>query len=292
MAPDFASWYKRDRYPGTDNTTISIMAHSLAVQKRALGDFLRAQRARLSPSGLGLPPGRRRRTPGLRREEVAQRCGMSVTWYTWLEQGRDVSASPQALAALAGALHLTPAERGYLFELAGKRDPATAASDDADTAGMDVPPALADAVAAVKPPAYLLDRLWNARAWNAAAARLFVGWLDRNEDKNLLRYVFLNPVARKIIPDWNRRTRRVLAEFRAESGRHVDDPALMAMVDDLKASSAFFARCWSDHEVLERLGGERTFDHPRGGRLSYEQVAFTVASRIDFKLVMLLPRQR
>lgn len=265
------------------------MAHFAAVQKRALGDFLRAQRARLSPSGLGLPAGQRRRTPGLRREEVAQRCGMSVTWYTWLEQGRDVSASPQALAALAGALHLTPAERGYLFELAGKRDPATAPSDDAD--GMDVPLALADAVAAVKPPAYLLDRLWNARAWNAAAARLFVGWLDRNEDKNLLRYVFLNPVARKIIPDWNRRARRVLAEFRAESGRHVDDPALVAMVDDLKASSAFFARSWSDHEVVERLGGERTFDHPRGRRLSYEQVAFTFASRIDFKLVMLLPRE-
>jgi transcriptional regulator with XRE-family HTH domain len=262
---------------------------SAAAQKRALGDFLRAQRARLSPSGLGLSGGTRRRTPGLRREEVAQQCGMSVTWYTWLEQGRDVSASPQALATLAGALHLTPAERGYLFQLAGKRDPA---ATDASEDGMDVPVALAEAVASVKAPAYLLDRLWNARAWNAAAARLFVGWLDRDNDKNLLRYVFLNPVARKVIPDWNRRVRRVLGEFRAESGRHLDDPALVALVDDLKARSAFFARCWSEHEVVDRLGGVRTFDHPTSGRLAYEQVVFTFASRIDFKLVMLLPRGR
>lgn len=265
------------------------MTSSPAAQKRVLGDFLRAQRARLSPSGVGLPAGQRRRTPGLRREEVAQQCGMSVTWYTWLEQGRDVSASPQALAALARALHLTPAERSYLFELAGKRDPA---ASDAVEGGMDVPPALADAVAAVKAPAYLLDHLWNARAWNAAAARLFVGWLDRDNDKNLLHYIFLNPVSRRIIPDWNRRARRVLAEFRADSGRHIDDPALVAMVDDLKARNAFFARCWNDHEVVERLGGERTFDPLRGDRLSYEQVAFTFASRTDFKLVMLLPRER
>jgi transcriptional regulator with XRE-family HTH domain len=267
------------------------MARSPAAQRRVLGDFLRAQRARLSPAGVGLPSGGRRRTPGLRREEVAQQCGMSVTWYTWLEQGRDVSASPQALAALAGTLHLTPAERGYLFELAGKLDPALAA-DDAGPGGMDVPQSLADAVAAVKAPAYLLDHLWNARAWNTAAARLFVGWLDRDNDKNLLRYTFLSPMARRIIPDWNRRARRVLAEFRAESGRHLDDPALVAMVDDLKARNAFFARCWSEHEVVDREGGERTFDRPGGSRLAYEQVAFTFASRTDFKLVMLLPRGR
>ncbi len=266
------------------------MTRAPAPQKRELGDFLRAQRARLSPAGLGLPQGQRRRTPGLRREEVAQQCGMSVTWYTWLEQGRDVSASPQALAALAGTLHLTPAERRYLFELAGKRDPA-AEPAEADEP-MDVPAALAEAVGSVKAPAYLLDRLWNARAWNDAAQRLFVGWLDRNNDRNLLSYVFLNPVSRKVIPDWNRRARRVLAEFRAESGHHIDDPALVALVDDLRQRSAFFARYWSEHEVVERLGGERTFDHPRSGRLAYEQVAFTFASRVDFKLVMLLPRGR
>ena len=168
-------------------------------QQRTLGEFLRAHRARLSPAGLGLPAGQRRRTPGLRREEVAQRCGLSVTWYTWLEQGRDVAASPQTLASLARALQLTPAERAYLFQIAGRLDPDASSTDEA----ADVPPALAEALASISGPAYVLDRLWNARACNDAARRLFVGWLD-GEEPNLLRYVFLNPVARRVIPDWTR----------------------------------------------------------------------------------------
>src|SRR4029079_6601966 len=149
------------------------MTDRLGRQQRTLGEFLRAHRARLSPAGLGLPPGQRRRTPRLRREEVAQRCGLSVTWYTWLEQGRDVAASPQALAAVARALQLTPAERAYLLPIAGRIDPAAPPADDA----MDVPPARADALASIAGPAYVLDRLWNARACNEEARRLFAGWL-------------------------------------------------------------------------------------------------------------------
>src|SRR5215470_16847881 len=102
-------------------------AHQAETKRRELGDFLRAHRARLAPASVGLPAGGRRRTPGLRREEVAQSCGMSATWYTFLEQGRDVSASAPALSSLARTLQLTPAERGYLFELAGKRDPSVPA---------------------------------------------------------------------------------------------------------------------------------------------------------------------
>ena len=258
-------------------------------RRHSLGEFLRAHRARLSPASLGLAAGGRRRTPGLRREEVAQACGISTTWYTWLEQGRDVSASPVALASLATGLRLTPAERAYLFELAGKRDPA---GPEAGGDGMDAPPALADAVQAMTVPAYVLDRAWNARAWNAAAAALFVGWLDGTNDKNLLRYVFLSRAARRIIPDWEARARRVLAEFRADSSHHLDDPRLTTLVDDLRKESPLFARGWRDHDVVERAGGERSFDHPRRGRLLYEQLAFTVASRPDFKLVMLMPRPR
>ena len=264
------------------------MAMKPETQRRTLGDFLRTHRVRLSPAGLGLTVGGRRRTPGLRREEVAQACGMSPTWYTWLEQGRDIAASPPALSALARALQLTPAERAYLFELADRRDPNLPRRTGDD--GMDVPPALARAIAAIDGPAYLLDSLWNARAWNAPAARLFVGWLDGHNDRNLLRYVFLSPLARKVLPDWEKRARRVVAEFRADSGRYLDDPQLKALVDTLGEQSAFFARCWQEHEVVERAGGERSFDHPRKGRLRYEQIAFTLASRADFKLVILTPR--
>jgi transcriptional regulator with XRE-family HTH domain len=261
-------------------------AHQAATKRRELGDFLRAHRARLTPTSLGLPTGGRRRTPGLRREEVAQSCGMSATWYTWLEQGRDVSASAIALSTLARTLQLTPAERTYLFELAGKRDPSLPEPQDDD--GMDAPASLGRAVAAIEGPAYILDSLWNARAWNKQAARLFVGWLDSGSDRNLLRYVFLSPTARKVIPDWQARARRVLAEFRADSSRHLEDATLQALVDDLRQRSRFFARCWSEHAVMDRTGGERTFDHPRQGRLFYEQVAFAVANRPDFKLVMLV----
>ena len=259
-------------------------------RRRTLGDFLRTHRARLAPGSLGLPAGPRRRTPGLRREEIAQAAGISATWYAWLEQGRDVSASPTALAALAGALQLTPAERTYLFELAGRRDPEGTPATDA----MDVPPALAAAIAAIAGPAYLLDRTWTARAWNPPAARLFVGWLDAGGaatdgiGRSLLRYVFLSPIARRVIPDWENRARRVLAEFRADTGTHLDDPALRALVDDLARRSRFFARCWGEHAVVERAGGERWFQHPRDGKLRYEQIAFTLASRPDLKLVMLV----
>ncbi len=271
------------------------MAALLPTKRRELGDFLRAHRARLSPASLGLPAIGRRRTPGLRREEVAQACGMSPTWYTWLEQGRAIAASPPALSALARALQLTPAERAYLFELADRRDPDLSGSTD--KGGMDVPPALARAIAAIDSPAYLLDSLWNARAWNRPAASLFVGWLDgaldgtgdATGDRNLLRYVFLSPVARRIIPDWQTRARRVLAEFRADSSRHLEDADLQSLVEDLRGRSALFTQCWTEHAVVDRTGGERAFDHPRKGRLHYQQIAFALANRPDFKLVMLVP---
>lgn len=256
------------------------------AKRRELGDFLRAHRTRLSPVSLGLPAAGRRRTPGLRREEVAQSCGMSSTWYTWLEQGRDISASPPALSALARTLQLTPAERAYLFELAGKRDPSAPAP--LDDSGMDVPEALAQAIAAIASPAYLLDQAWTARAWNKLAARLFVGWLDGAHDRNLLRYVFLSPTARTVIPNWQARARRVLAEFRADSSRHLESPALRALTDDLRQRSPLFAQSWTEHAVVDRTGGERTFDHPRDGVLRYEQIAFTLANRPDFTLIVLV----
>ncbi len=258
-----------------------MVAAPAAGQRRLLGDFLRAHRARLTPASLGLAGGERRRTPGLRREEVAQLCGMSATWYSWIEQGRDVSASPAALARLARTLQLSAAERAYLFELAEKRDP-----NPETGAAMTAPPALVAALDAIALPAYVLDRAWNASAWNQAAARLFVGWLDGGE-RNLLRYIFLSPDARRLIPDRQERARRVLAEFRADTSRHLEDPELRALIDDLRRQSDLFARLWDEHGVISREGGERSFNHPTDGMLRYEQISLTLAGRPDFKLVML-----
>jgi transcriptional regulator with XRE-family HTH domain len=257
------------------------------ITRNALAQFVRAHRLRLTPAAAGLPAGTRRRTPGLRREEVAQLAGISTTWYTWVEQARAVSVSPRALSRLAVALDLSPAERAYLFELADKRDP-----DLPHPAGeMDAPPALVAAVNAVATPAYLLDRLWCARTWNPSAAALFIGWLDIDApggDRSLLRYMFLNRTARTLVVDWENRARRLLAEFRLEQGRHLDDPDTVALVAELRARSPLVRAAWDEQSVVGREGGLRTFAHPTMGRLAFEQVAFNLSSRPELKLVILV----
>lgn len=254
-------------------------------QRRLLGAFLRARREALAPAAIGQPTGRRR-TPGLRREEVAQLSGLSTTWYTWVEQGRDIALSAQAVARLAEALRLNPAERAHLFELTRRRDPAAPVAAPVPDAA---PPELLDTLHALSAPAYLLDRLWQARGWNEAAGRLLAPWFDSGEPC-LLRFVFLHAAARCFIEDWENRARRLLAEFRTDTGHNPDDPAMDDLVRDLRRRSADFATFWNEHAVLAREGGLRTFDHPQDGRLRYEQVTFVPASQRDHKLVVLLPR--
>lgn len=253
------------------------------AQRRELGDFIRAQRERLSPAELALAVHSRRRTSGLRREEVAQLCGLSTTWYTWIEQGRDVSVSPLALARVAATLRLGRAERAYLFELAGKRDP-----DQGGGEADDVPPAVLACIDAIRAPAYVLDRSWTARCWNVEAEHLFAGWLDQAGERNLLHYVFLQPAARSLICDWDARARRVVAEFRASCSAHVTDPALRSLVESLRLQSAEFAQFWNLYGVLEREGGERNFNHPLDGPMRYTQVTFDLAGRPDLKLTLLV----
>jgi transcriptional regulator with XRE-family HTH domain len=254
-------------------------------QRRLLGAFLRTHRERLAPHAAGLVAGARRRTPGLRREEAAQLAGVSATWYTWLEQGRDVSASPEVLARVAHGLQLTRAERAYLFELAGRRDPA------APAAAADAPPGLAEATGRFDGPAYGLDRCWNAVCWNPAAERLFEGWLAGPE-RNLIRWVFRDPAARRLIVDWPNRVRRLLAEFRADFSRSLSDPQMRRLVETLRAEDATFAACWDEQAVLGREGGLRRFDHSQDGPLDFEQLSFQPADRPDCKLVLLVPRSR
>jgi transcriptional regulator with XRE-family HTH domain len=261
-----------------------LESQSLA-RRREMGEFIRALREKLLPAAAGVAGAGRRRTPGLRREEIAQLAGLSTTWYTWVEQGRDISMSPTSLARLASALRLARAERAYLFELAGKRDPAPGDSEEDG-----LPAAVLTCVAAISSPAYVLDRSWNARGWNAAAERLFVGWLDDANDRNLLKFIFIEPGARTLICDWIERARRVVAEFRAHCGAHLNDRTLQALIDELRSRSPEFAEMWDRHGVLGREGGERTFDHPQDGFLRYEQVTFELAGHTDVKLTVLVSR--
>jgi transcriptional regulator with XRE-family HTH domain len=260
--------------------------YDLIAPALSLSAFLRALRERQSPANFGLTAGQRRRTPGLRREEVAQLCGLSVTWYTWIEQGRDVSVSPSALARLARGLRLSRAERSYLFELAGKRDPYLPSAND------DPPEAVLSCVNAITGPAYVLDRTWSACRWNTRASRLFTGWLDADGERNLLRYIFLRPEPRSLIKDWNSRAQRVVAEFRAAVTAYSNDPEIRRLVDELSVASAEFERCWATQGVLAREGGERVFNHATMGMLYYQQVSLSLAGWPDYRLTMLIPAPR
>ena len=251
-----------------------------ADQRRLLGEFVRVHRERLPPDGSA----RRRRTPGLRREELAERAGISGTWCAWIEQGRAVQASPEALGRLAQALALSRAERAYLFELAGRLDPEAPPEPEPDA-----PVSLRAFVDSVPHPAYGLDRLWNACCWNPAAARLFRGWLDGAHQRNLLRFVFLEEAARILIPEWQDRARRLLAEFRADYPHNFRDARIRAFVDRLRAESPLFAAAWDQQGVQHRAGGPRGFDHPEDGRLFFAQHTFSPSERPGYKLVMLVP---
>lgn len=263
--------------------TPSEPAQARAARRKALGDFLRSARARIQPDMVGLPSGGRRRTPGLRREEIAQLCDISVTWYTWIEQGRDVTVSASVWSRLAKVLSLSRAERHYLFELAESTDPL---HDRGDVEPL--PAILADSVHSITAPAYILDRNWNVLARNDALLYLFGGWPDRDQQPNLMRYIFLDPAARQLVVDWEQRASRVVAEFRADAGVHTDEPSLKALLDELLANSAVFAHWWNRHTVVDRQGGLREFRHDREGVLKYQQLTFRLATRPDCKLIMLL----
>jgi len=182
-------------------------------------------------------------------------------------------------------LELSRAERAYLFEMAGRRDPDVAAPEPA----ADAPASLLAMMTALVQPAYGLDRLWNACCWSPAAAQLFAGWLGDGRQRNLLRYVFLDPSAHVLIPQWRDSARRVLAEFRADYGRNLADPRVGALVAGLRRDSELFAADWDAQTVLDRAGGVRVFEHPHDGPLRFEQYTFTPPDRPDYKLVVLTP---
>ncbi|MBQ0217730.1 helix-turn-helix domain-containing protein [Alcaligenes faecalis] len=253
------------------------------TRRQALGRFLRHARERIRPVDLGLAPGVRRRTPGLRREEVAQLCDISTTWYTWIEQGRDVTVSPTVCARLATVLKLARAERHYLFELADCADPEHWQGDI-----QPLPQGLSACVDSISAPAYILDRSWNVLARNEALLGLFDGWPDRSEQPNLLRYIFLDPAARELVVDWEQRASRVVAEFRADVGAHADEADVQALIQELAHQSQVFAFWWGRQTVVEREGGLRDFRHPSQGVRRFQQFTFRLAIRSDCKLVMLL----
>ncbi|HZQ84039.1 MAG TPA: helix-turn-helix transcriptional regulator [Acidimicrobiales bacterium] len=252
-----------------------------------LGAFLRSRRSRLSPADAGFPtgPGDRRRAPGLRREELASRAGVAVSWLARLEQGRAHSVSPEVLAALAGALKLDDVERVHLFALAGFR------ADRVAPPRVAVTPALRALLDALDPnPAYLLDRAWNIVAWNEAEAALFPGLLRFGESApNLLELIFGDDDLRRLMVDHDEEQVRLVAQFRVHRTDWPDEPELAALVASLLATSAAFTALWAAEDVAPFVTTRRVFDHAVAGRLEFDHHRFAALDQVGTQLVVYTP---
>jgi transcriptional regulator with XRE-family HTH domain len=232
------------------------------ASRAELGAFLRSRRERLSPEDLGLAPGPRRRTPGLRREEVAQHAGVSVTWYTWLEQGRSINASAQVLDAVARTLHLDPAEQRHIHRLAGLKTPLPG------ECLKPLEPEVQKILDALTPmPAAVYNGRYDALAWNDAYAALFPGVTDAPPDeRNAVWQMFTSRAC--CCPFVHREAEQagMVANLRGSFARHVGDPVWTAFIERLADASPEFARMWAGHDVAEPGPRLKLMSHPEVGQ--------------------------
>jgi transcriptional regulator with XRE-family HTH domain len=271
---------------------------TMAGDPVALGQLLRSRRERLVPADVGLPAGVRRRTAGLRREEVALLASLSTTYYTFLEQGRPVRPSEQVLDALAAALRMSAAERRYLHVLAygpdgpnGSGDPGRGSpSGAAPPERLD--PAVADLVQRLEPfPTLVKGRRWDVLAANPAARELFADWATPNtHERNLVRWMFTADRAREVYLEWEPEARALLGRFRLAAARHPDDPDVLALIAELQRDSEHVRDWWPRHDVTAIGGsGAKKLRHPRFGPTEYAHAILQVADQPDQTLVTYSP---
>jgi transcriptional regulator with XRE-family HTH domain len=256
-----------------------------ALDRRAeLSEFLRTRRARLKPEDVGLPQyGRHRRVPGLRREELAQLAGVSVAYYTRLEQGNGRNVSAEVLDAIARALRLTDAEHAHLTHLAKpkqhKKKPAARAQQVRASLRQ-----LLDTMDTV--PAYVVGRRSEVLAWNRMAAAVFGDWAELPAaERNWARMVFLKPEYRELFVDWEQKAIDIVCHLRMDAGCYPDDPRLSALVGELSVKSEDFRRLWATHDVKEKSHGVKLLHHPLVGELSLRFESFRLADDSEQVLV-------
>jgi transcriptional regulator with XRE-family HTH domain len=256
-----------------------------ALKRRELGAFLRSRRERLRPEHVGLPPSRRRRTPGLRREEVAQLAGVGVTWYTWLEQGRDIHPSAQVLDAIARTLQFDAHEHSHLFTLAGVAT--TTIADECHGLCPTVQPLLDQ----LEPfPACAVNARLDLLGYNRVYGSFFDD-LDTMpiEDRNLLWLSFTHPDWRRAIVDWDDSVGRMVAEYRAEMAEHLDDPAWKAMVARLHRASPEFTSLWERHDVQAVESRTKRAMHPTAGLLLIDYTNLWLDQRHGTRIIAFTP---
>jgi transcriptional regulator with XRE-family HTH domain len=250
-----------------------------------LGTYLKDRRAGLDPAAFGLPLSRRR-TPGLRREEVAQRANVSATWYTWLEQGRGGAPSPEVLERIARALMLTEVEREHLFLLGLGRPP-----EVRYRAAEGVTPRLQRVLDALElSPAVVKTATWDIVAWNRAAAAVLTDYAAlAPEQRNVLRLMFCDPRLRAAQADWESVARFVVAAFRADAARAGAASNVTALVHELSRVSPEFEAMWRENAVGNYGEGTKYVRHPIAGRIGLEYSAFAVDGRPDLGLIIYNP---
>jgi len=269
-----------------DTVTVANVHH----RRAELAAFLRSRRERITPEQAGLPPGSRRRTPGLRREEVAQLSGVGVTWYTWLEQGRQINASPQVLGAVARTLLLDQAEREHLFRLADVPDAATAAGGV--RAGCEpVQPEVQEILDALVPmPASVVNDRFDLLAWNAAYRVLWPGVTKAPPgERNILWQLFTYPDCCHPYVNRHEQTAMLVAQLRGAYGRHLGEPAWTGFVRRLSAVSATFARLWDEHEVASPATYLKLFRHPAYPKLALTTTSLAVQAVPGTRIVVYRP---
>lgn len=249
-------------------------------RRQALGAFLRTRRARLQPQEIGLPARNRRRTPGLRREDVAELANIGVSWYTLLEQGHDVHPSRQVLESLAQALRLTPAEEQHLFLLALQELPAKPVAEE-----VQITPALQRVVDALDPhPAFLIGRRWDVLTWNRAADLLFRFQEPCPPHSLNVVWRFFIRSARTLDTQWEQQAQNLVAQFRADYARYAGDVSFEEIVEDLQRVSSQFRLWWEQQDVRGLPDGPRTMRHPTLGLLEFDHVTFQTSITPDLRV--------
>jgi transcriptional regulator with XRE-family HTH domain len=256
-------------------------------RRTELAHFLRARRERLSPAEGAFLGAVRRRTPGLRREEVAFMVGVSTSWYTWLEQGRDITVSAPVLERLAQVLRLTTQERAHLFILARQEVPVTISAEET----RDVDAATQQVLDAVSPsPAYVVNARWQVVAWNRIACQVFVDFATLAEpERNLLRLLFTHPILRERYEQWECVAQRMLALFRVSTARSVGERWYSDLISELWSASREFRRWWPEHVIADSPRDVKALNHPLVGRLVFSPNPLQIAHAPDCWMLVHTP---
>jgi transcriptional regulator with XRE-family HTH domain len=260
------------------------MTDTAEARRRELAAFLRSRRERITPEQVGLTTSGRRRTPGLRREEVAQLAGVGVTWYTWLEQARDINVSEQVLLAIAGTLRLDPHERAHLFTLAGAPEPPKEKECRA------IPPGVHAMLAKLDPfPALVMNERCDILAYNRPYDMLMGVWTVPEHERNAVLQAFTNPAWQRRMPDLADRMPQMVGQLRGAMAEHVAEPAWRSLIKRLRTESPEFEALWVRHEVQPMRNLTKRFRHEELGVLTFDYTYLWLGQRSGLRMTTYTP---